>query len=146
MQKKTGLSKHFTIGDGCPFDSGRKKETLNFSLIDYYDTTSYALELAKHEKGPKCRCQECNNLKDLEDKNILKLGSFYGNSGLNERDEIVSKTRCNWKTNWMIKKKFWGKAVLKEQVLGVWLSPSIFLDLVPQLSIRFCFFPFFQKK
>ena len=97
--KKTGLSKHFTIGDGCPFDSGRKKETLNFTLIDFYDTTSHALELAKHEKGPKCRCQECNNLKDLEDKNILKLGSFYGNSGLNERDEIVSKTRCNWKTN-----------------------------------------------
>ena len=97
--KKTGLSKHFTIGDGCPLDPGRQKETLNFTLIDFYDTTREDLEEANHEKGPKCRCKECNSLKDLEDKMILKLGTFYGTSGLNERDEIVSKTRCNWKTN-----------------------------------------------
>ena len=97
--KKTGLSKHFTIGDGCHFDPGHQKETINFSLIDYFNTTEDKLEKANHEKGPKCRCCECNGLKDLEDKMILKLGTFYGSSGLNERDEIISKTRCNWKTN-----------------------------------------------
>ena len=97
--KSTGLAKHFTFGDGCPNDLGRQKETLNFILIDHYDTTREKLGAAGHEKGLKCRCQECSNLKDLEDKAILKLGTFYGESGLNERDEIVTKTRCNWKKN-----------------------------------------------
>ena len=93
----TGLAKHFTQGGGCPSDSGRQKETLNFTLVDHYDTTEGKLEAAKHEKGAKCRCEECGKLKDLEDKIILKLGSFYGDSGLNSRDEIISKTRGNWK-------------------------------------------------
>ena len=97
--KSTGLSKHFTHGQGCPNDPGRQKETLNFVLIDHYDTTRVKLEAAKHENGAKFRCQECSNLKDLEDQNILNLGTFYGNSGLNTRDEIISKTRCNWKKN-----------------------------------------------
>ena len=95
----TGLSKHFTNGDGCPFDRGKMKETLNITLIDFYDTTEEKLLKAKHDKGAKCRCQECSNLKDLEDKQILKLGTFYGSSGLNTRDEIISKTRGNWKPN-----------------------------------------------
>ena len=99
QSKSTGLSKHFTHGTGCPNDPGRQKDTLNFTLIDHYDTTREKLEVARHEKGAKCRCQECANLKDLEDKAILKLGTFYGDSGLNTRDEINSKTRCNWKKN-----------------------------------------------
>ena len=68
-------------------------------MIDFYDTTHEKLTKANHEKGAQCRCTECGILKDIEDKNMLKLGSFYGSLGLNERDEIISKTRANWKSN-----------------------------------------------
>ena len=69
--------------------------TLDFTLIDYYDTTVSKLFKAKHEAGPKCRCSKYNHLKILEDKWIIKLGSFYGD-GLNSRNEIKSKSRGNW--------------------------------------------------
>ena len=71
--------------------------TLSFSFLDFYDTTGEKLLVAGHVPGPKCCCKECNNLKDLEDRWILKMGSFYGISGLNSRDEIKNKTRCTWK-------------------------------------------------
>ena len=90
----TGLSKHFMLG--CPNDSGPEKETLNFTLIDYLDTTTEKLQNANHVPGPKCRCLECQKLKTLEDRWILKLGSFYGSTGLNNRDEIKRKTRYEW--------------------------------------------------
>ena len=93
--KSSGLAKHFM--DGCPFDKGKKKETLSFTLIDHYDTTEEKIQNAGHVQGPKCRCQECTNLKNLEDQWILKMGSFYGISGLNSRDEVKSKTRYNRK-------------------------------------------------
>ena len=95
--KGTGLSKHFTLNSGCPFDPGKKKETLNFTLVDYIDFMDDDLRKAGHEGGPKCRCWACSKLKDLEDQWILKLGTFYGDWGMNERDEIQSKTRYNWK-------------------------------------------------
>ena len=91
----TGLSKHFTQKGGCPNNVGKSKDTLNYTLIDYYDTTSESLEKSNHVKGA-CRCAECLKLKDIEDKWILKLGTFFGESGLNSRDEIQSKTRCRW--------------------------------------------------
>ena len=81
--KSTGLAKHFM--DGCPFDQGKEKMSLSFSLIDFYDTTQDKIT------------KECNNLKELEDRWILKMGSFYGILGLNSRDEVKSKTRCTWK-------------------------------------------------
>ena len=89
----TGLSKHFK--EGCPNDNGKEKTTLDFTLIDYYETTASKLLKANHEPGPKCRCLECNQLKLLEDKWIIKLGTFYGD-GLNSRNEIKSKARGNW--------------------------------------------------
>ena len=88
----TGLSKHFK--EGCPNDMGRSKNTLDFTLIDHYDTTQEKLVLAKHVPGPKCRCKECENLKLIEDKWILKLGTFY--VGFNTRDEVKAKSRFNW--------------------------------------------------
>ena len=88
----TGLSKHFK--NCCPNDTGKHKNTLNFTLLDYFDTTNEKLILAKHESGAKCRCSECVNFKSLEDKWILKLGTFY--NGFNTRDEVKSKSRCNW--------------------------------------------------
>ena len=89
----TGLSKHFK--EGCPNDDGKEKSTLDVTLIDYYDTTLSKLLKANHEPGPKCRCTECGKLKLLEDKWMIKLGTFYDH-GFNSRNEIKSKSRCNW--------------------------------------------------
>ena len=108
----TGMSKHFTMHGGCPNDLSREKETLSYTLIDYIDVTKEALLKAEHVPGPKCRCQECSRLKDLEDQWIVRMGTFYGESGLNSRDEIQSKTRFNWSNNWLIKLVFRGKAEL----------------------------------
>ena len=93
--KSSGLAKHFM--DGCPFDHGKEKMGLSIKLLDSYDTTEEKLLVEGHVPGAKCRCKECNHLKDIEDRWILKLGTFYGDSGLNTRDEIKSKTRGNWK-------------------------------------------------
>ena len=81
---------------GCPNDEGKEKNTLDFTLVDYYDTTIEKLILAKHEKGVKCQCEECGKLKSLEDFWILKLGTFHSDN-FNSRDEIKTKTRINWK-------------------------------------------------
>ena len=97
VSNKTGLSKHFM--EGCPNDDGKRKQNLSVTLIDFYDTTTKNLVRAKHEAGPQCRCEECLNLKDLEDKWIMKVGSFYGKSGLNKRDEVKAKTRNQRSSN-----------------------------------------------
>ena len=46
--------------------------------------------------GPSCRCSECERLKCVEDKWICRMGSFYGDSGLNTRDEVKSRSRVNF--------------------------------------------------
>ena len=92
----TGLAKHFTLNGGCPNDTGRDKNTLNFTLLDYMDVTVDELDKAGHVSGPKCRCSQCEKLKNCEDKWILRMGTFYGEEPLNTRDEIQSKTRYNW--------------------------------------------------
>ena len=89
----TGLSKHFK--EGCPNDQGKEKTTLDFTLIDYLDTSSTKLIEANHEPGVKCRCSECGRLKSLEDTWIIKLGTFYDH-GFNSRNEIKAKSRANW--------------------------------------------------
>ena len=78
------------MNGGCPNDAGREKETLQYTLIDFIDVSPEDLVRAGHLKGPQCRCRECARLKDLEDKWILRLGTFYGD-GLNSRDEVQSK-------------------------------------------------------
>ena len=91
----SGLAKHFKTG--CPNDSGRDKSTLDFTLLDYYDTTQEKLSHANHEPGPKCRCVECGHLKSIEDRWLVNLGTLYDErNGLNHRDELKSKSRCNW--------------------------------------------------
>ena len=77
--------------DGCPFDKGRDKTTLNYTLIDFFDTTQGKLTMASHIPGPRCRCKECELLKELENQWIMKIGSLYGVSGLNTRDEMKTK-------------------------------------------------------
>ena len=93
----TGLCKHFK--EGCPNDIGSDKSTLDFTLIDHFDTTKEKLRNAKHIPGVKCKCTECNKLRDLEEIWILKVGSFYGSSGLNTRNDIKRKTRSQWNEN-----------------------------------------------
>ena len=89
-----GLSKHFVNG-GCPFDRRKEKTTLKFTLVDFLDTTEEELRTAGHVSGPKCTCSVCDNLKKLEDKFILRTGSFYS-QGFNSRNEITRKVRCSW--------------------------------------------------
>ena len=89
----TGLAKHFKTG--CPNDLGKDKNTLDFTLLDFFDTTEEKLTLVNHEPGPKCRCSECDKLKSLEYFWILKLGTFY-DKGLNLRNEVKTKSRYNW--------------------------------------------------
>ena len=72
---------------GCPFDRGRDKVTLKFTLVDFLDTSQEELEKEGHTSGAKCKCRVCLKLKLLEDKFILKSGTFYRN-GLNTRNEL----------------------------------------------------------
>ena len=87
-RSNTGLYKHFKTG--CPADQGNGDlGHLTWTLIDFVS--------AGHQGGPKCRCSECLNLKDTEDKWICRLGTFYGANVLNTRDEIKTKSRVNFK-------------------------------------------------
>ena len=65
--------------------------------MDFYDTTENKLRLAGHEPGPQCRCSECNRLKRVEDKWILRMGTFHGDYGLNTRDEFTAVERGNYR-------------------------------------------------
>ena len=44
--------------------------------------------------GPKYRSSECQRLKAIEDKWICRMGSFYGISGLNTREEEKAIINC----------------------------------------------------
>ena len=92
--KSSGLAKHFMNG-GCPNDPGREKQNLVFTLVDHMDTSQEELDTAGHIGGTKCKCNICAKLKTLEDKFILKMGSFYSH-GLNSHDEIRKKSRCQY--------------------------------------------------
>ena len=91
----TGLYKHFQ--DGCPNDTGVEKSHIRVTLLDFLDTTEDRLRQAGHEPGPQCRCAECQRLKRIEDKWILRMGTFYGESGLNTRDELTTAVRGNYR-------------------------------------------------
>ena len=70
----SGIAKHFY--DGCPNDNkDRNKQQLRITLVDYMDTTVELLQAAGHVPGVECRCKECNTLKNIEDKWILRLGT-----------------------------------------------------------------------
>ena len=71
------------------------KDTLVFTLVDHLDTTEDELQLVGHIRGPQCLCSVCQKLKELEDNFILKSGTFYSN-GLNTRDQVAGKARCQW--------------------------------------------------
>ena len=89
----TGLYEHFR--DGCPNADGREKKNIQISLIDFLDTTSDQLRRAGHKKG-NCKCAECDKLRRLENKWIMRLGTFHGGSGLNGRNTISSGVRVQY--------------------------------------------------
>ena len=81
----TGLECHFKAG--CQeYDEGLK--SVRVTLLEHMNTTEESLRSSSHQAGPGCRCRQCNKLKDLEDKWICRLGTFHGDFGLNERDEM----------------------------------------------------------
>ena len=81
----TGLAKHFK--DGCASDNGDKnKSILNVTILDCYDTTREKLRRAKH-KDRYCECSECEIAKRLEHRWIARLGSMFGASGLNTKED-----------------------------------------------------------
>ena len=83
--------------EGCQSDNGDMNKTnLRLTLLDSVDTSVEKLNTAGHQKGAKCRCSECERLKAAEDKWICRLGTFYGEAGLNTRDEIKTKFRVNF--------------------------------------------------
>ena len=91
----TGLYKHFK--NGCPAGSGGGElKQLKWTIVDFMDTSQEKLASAGHQGGPKCRCTECQKLKSVEDKWICRMGTFYGNNGLNTRDEIKTRSRVNF--------------------------------------------------
>ena len=95
----TGMYKHFM--EGCPNDTGTGKAHLRITLLDFLDTTVQKLSDSGHQSGPQCQCGECNKLLKTENKWILRLGTFFGNSGLNTRDEIKSKVRGGYRREGM---------------------------------------------
>ena len=62
---------------GCPFDRGKQKTTLKFTLVVHLDNSLEELEKEGHTSGVKCKCRLCLKFKQLEDKFILKSGTFY---------------------------------------------------------------------
>ena len=81
----TGLYEHFK--EGCP--------NIRISLIDFIDTTAEKLQRANHKKG-NCKCLECDKLRRVENKWIMRLGTFYGESGLNGRNIINPGVRAQF--------------------------------------------------
>ena len=46
------------------------------SLIDFMITSHVKLQAVEYIQGPQCRCTECGKLMDLEDKWIMRLGTY----------------------------------------------------------------------
>ena len=91
----TGMYKHFK--SGCPAGTGGGElNQLKWTILDHFDTTLENLTKVGHQGGPQCRCSDCQRLKTVEDKWICRMGSFYGDSGLNTRDEVKSRSRVNF--------------------------------------------------
>ena len=89
----TGLENHFKAG--CSeYDEGLK--SVRVTLLEHMNTSDQSLRSSSHQAGPGCRCSQCNKLKDLEDKWICRLGTFHGDFGLNERDEIRRRARGSY--------------------------------------------------
>ena len=92
----TGLYKHFH--DGCPrhLQTGDLSH-ITYTLLDSITTSDELLMEAGHSGGVSCRCNECQRLKDTEDKWMCRLGTLDTATGLNNRDEMQSRVRVNFR-------------------------------------------------
>ena len=90
----SGMEKHFKMG--CSANKTRSLENVRITLLEHYDTTTEKVKSANHKPGPACRCTECDNLKDLEDKWMFRLGTIFGQFGLNNRNEVTNKARARF--------------------------------------------------
>ena len=81
---------------GCSKNLGPDLQNVRITLLETMTTNNTKLSEADHEKGAGCRCEECEKLKSLEDKWICRLGSYHGQWGLNERNEITNKVRTTY--------------------------------------------------
>ena len=90
----TGLEKHYE--QGCSKNLGPDLQNVRITLLETMTTNNTKLRAVGHEKGAGCRCEECEKLKSLEDKWICRLGSYHGQWGLNERNEITNKVRTTY--------------------------------------------------
>ena len=87
---------YFFYAQIAPFKyDGKDKMNIEISLIDHMDTTEERLRQCGHRKG-NCKCIECDKLRRLENKWILRLGTFNGDSGLNDRNIINSGVRVQF--------------------------------------------------
>ena len=89
----TGLEKYFKTG--CSEYKGPSLDHVKISLLEHFDTSEEKLWDSIHQAGPGCRCSECNGLKRMEDKWILRMGTYHGETGLNDRDEITRNIRVS---------------------------------------------------
>ena len=64
-------------------------------MIDFMDTTIEKLQRANHRKG-NCKCTECDSLRRIENKWIMRLGTFHGECGLNARNIINTGVRVQY--------------------------------------------------
>ena len=92
-------------------------------------TNKEKTEASNHKAGEGCRCSECERLKELEDKWICRLGTFHGQFGLNERDEMKRKNRVGyWEAGgqnrgWKKQTGAWEGALgLEVEAKNVWFS------------------------
>ena len=90
----SGLEKHFK--NGCAANQTKDLENVRITLLEHYDTTTEKMQAANHKPGPACRCQECDHLKDIEDKWMFRLGTIFGHFGLNNRNEVTNKARSRF--------------------------------------------------
>ena len=60
---------------------------LNVTILDCYDTTREKLRNAGH-KTRYCDCSECGAAKRIESRWISRLGTVFGDTGLNSKDEV----------------------------------------------------------
>ena len=90
----SGLLKHFL--SGCPGDNPPNQSHLKVTIIDSIKVDPVTLQRVGHV-GQHCTCSECRRLKDCEDRNIIALGTFHPPHGLNERNEIRSQVRVNFR-------------------------------------------------
>ena len=85
--------KHFKSGCSAKVDD---LQNLRNTLLEHFDTTSEKLKAANHKPGPGCRCTECGQLKNIEDKWIYRMGTLYGKFGLNNRNEVTNNARAGF--------------------------------------------------